>query len=381
MRTSLEEYCTIVFRYRPLLARFVIATSAAALSALSMAQAAIVVPNRVPPAVAASIGFGSVVGKLHHVVTIGSTVDPKNGDQNPYGLAIAPTTAGMIKAGDLIISNFNDSANIQGLGTTLEVLHPTPGSKPISLISDPHLTGSAAVAMPPGSFPWVASYTANDNPIVTPSGQLATSLNTFGWTGPWGQAFSPTAGPRGTSAFYESNAYDGSIVRINVTKRGTFTFDTIATGFSVNHGVPGNILAPAGLTYDSTSDVLYIVDSNANRVVAFQQPGKIPANGIVVTSTGFGGPAGSMAHVVFAGKPLQAPISAALLFNGNLVVGNTTNNKLIELTPSGHAVNERLLDTGAKGALFGIVATGTSISTTKIYFNDDNDNMVKVLQP
>ena len=37
------------------------------------------------------------------------------------------------------------------------------------------------------------------------------------------------------------------------------------------------------------------------------------------------------------------------------------------------------LDTGPVGALFGIVATGTDASSTKIYFNDDNDNTVKVL--
>jgi hypothetical protein len=369
-----------VLQSRLVLARFVMSTSVAVLSTLCVANAAVVVPARLPLPVTPPHATGSVVGHLHHLVTIGSAVDPINGDQNPYGLAIAPTTAGLIKAGDLIISDFNDKANIQGLGTSLEILHPTPGSKPIEFISDPHLTGSVAIAMPPGSFPWVASYTANDNPIVTPGGQLADSLSTFGWTGPWGQAFSPTAGPRGTSAFYESNGYDGSIVRINVTKKGSFTFDTIATGFSVNHGVPGTVLAPAGLTYDTTSDVLYIVDSNANRVVAFQSPGKIPANGIVVGTSGFSGPAGAMAHVVFAGGPLKAPISAALLFNGNLVVGNTINNKLIEITPAGKAVSERLLDSGVKGALFGIVASGTSIATTKIYFNDDNDNTVKVLQ-
>jgi hypothetical protein len=34
-----------------------------------------------------------------------------------------------------------------------------------------------------------------------------------------------------------------------------------------------------------------------------------------------------------------------------------------------------------RGALFGIVAVGTDASSTKIYFNDDNDNTVKVLKP
>ena len=81
--------------------------------------------------------------------------------------------------------------------------------------------------------------------------------------GPWGEAFSPTPGPFGSSSFFVSNSRDGSLVRIDIADGG-FNFDTIATGFSVNGGVPGNILAPAGLTYDATSDTLFVVDSNQN---------------------------------------------------------------------------------------------------------------------
>ena len=33
------------------------------------------------------------------------------------------------------------------------------------------------------------------------------------------------------------------------------------------------------------------------------------------------------------------------------------------------------------GALFGIVATGTSTSDTAVYFNDDNDNNLQALVP
>src|SRR5579862_9003134 len=60
------------------------------------------------------------IGSLK-ISTIGSTVDPTNGDQNPYGLAIAPITSGAMTAGDLIICNFNDAANIQNNATTIEI--------------------------------------------------------------------------------------------------------------------------------------------------------------------------------------------------------------------------------------------------------------------
>ncbi len=317
-----------------------------------------------------------VIGSLKHVATIGSTVDPLNGDRNPYGLAVAPVSGGKIAAGDLVVCNFNDALNIQGLGTTIEVLKPKIGSKPQRLISDPRLTGCAALALG-SSAPWVAALDANDNPIVSGSGVLVNAINTYPWTGPWGQAF--VNSPGGYGAFYESNANDGSIVRIDLTT--PFTFEKIVTGFSVNHGVPGSILAPSGLTYDAVRDVLYIVDGNADRVVSIQSPGFVHSGGISVTPTGFAGPSAASAHVVWKGKPLNAPISAALLFNGDLVVGNTGNNDLIEIEPGHGVVGARLLDGGAPGALFGIAAVGTSVATTRVYFNDDNRNAVEVLYP
>ncbi len=321
--------------------------------------------------------YGGVIDSLSTIATIGSTVDPINGDSNPYGLTIAPKTGGQIKAGDLVVCNFNDSLNIQGLGTTIEVLRPELGSRPWRLIADPRLTGCAALAMG-GSAPWAAALDANDNPIVSGAGVFLTSLNTFGWTGPWGQVF--VSGPKSPAAFYESNADDGSIVRINLGASLTsFTFDKIATGLPVNHGVPGNILAPSGLTYDPQRDVLYVVDGAVNALAAIHNPATIPANGIIVTGNTVGGPFKSRVKILHVGAPLNAPISAALLFNGDIVVGNTGDNLLLEYTPEGKLVGSRLLDSGVTGALFGIAASGTSAANTRIYFNDDNANAVEVL--
>jgi hypothetical protein len=284
------------------------------------------------------------------------------------------------------LSNFNNGSpfNIQGLGTTVEDLHATPGSKPTRIAQDSRLTGpSELVTATTDDFAWVSAFTANGLPIVgdTASGGVVDDLTGNGLQQPWGQTFSGTKDIRGVAAFYVSNSTDGSITRINITKKAAFTYDKIATGFSVNHGVPGTVLAPAGLTYDARADVLYIVDSNMNRLVAFLHPGNVPVGGIIVNPYGgFGGVSGSSARVVYAGRPLNAPISAALLYNGDVVVGNTANNRLIEITPTGSAVGNKLLDNGAVGALFGIAASGSSIANQKIYFNDDNMNTVEVLQ-
>ena len=173
-------------------------------------------------------------------------------------------------------------------------------------------------------------------------------------------------------------------MRINLGSK--FTYDVIAKGFAVNHGKPGSIFAPSGLTYDPQGDMLYIVDGTNNTVVSFSNVSTIPAGGITVGKNGktFSGPNASDAKLVFAGSPLNGPISATLLPNHNLIVGNTGNasgqNIMVEMTPSGTILATRNVDKGASGALFGIVATGTNDSNTKVYFNDDNDNDLQVLE-
>ena len=327
-------------------------------------------------------GGGSVLRQLNTITTIGSTVDPSNGDQNPYGLDVVRVDAGLLKAGDLVVCNFNDSANVQGNGTTIVALHPQPGSNPIRVAQDPSLLGCDALALASNDNIWLAAFNANDNPIFRPDGTLVTTLAGGPWHGPFGQAFAPPHDERGTPAFYESNASDGSIVRINIHPGPHFTFDVIATGFAVNGGAPGSILGPSGLQYDSKEDRLYIVDGANNTLTSFSDVSKIPAGGITVNGTKFGGRFKHRARTVFSAPPLNGPISSALLANGNLVLGNTLDspgNLMVEIKADGHVLAVKNVDTGAAGALFGMVATGRDTKDTKIYFNDDNDNTVKLL--
>src|SRR5579863_6510246 len=55
-----------------------------------------------------------------------STV-PGNGDVNPYGVAFVPPgfpAGGAINPGDILVSNFNASSNLQGSGTTIVDVPP-----------------------------------------------------------------------------------------------------------------------------------------------------------------------------------------------------------------------------------------------------------------
>lgn len=326
----------------------------------------------------------SALKRLDDETTIGSAVDPNTGDQNPYGLDIAKADNDKIEAGDLVVCDFNDAANVQGTGTAIIALHPTPGSSPRHILDNNALDGCDEVALAPDDTIWASAFSANDNPIVAPDGTLLTTLAGGPWHGPFGQAFAQHSGKFGVAAFYESNATDGSIVRIGIRSNGTFDFETIATGFAVNGGVPGSILGPSGLQYDRKHDRLYIVDGTNNTLVVFRHVSTIPAHGITVSGTTFGGPFAHRARLIFSGAPLNGPISSALLSDGHLVLGNTLDpsgkNLMVEITPAGHLLDVKNVDTGAAGAIFGMVASsGNDRDDIKLYFNDDNDNTVKVL--
>ncbi len=324
----------------------------------------------------------SILKMLTKEVVIGSTVDPKYGQLNPYGLTVAPSTTGDFTKGDLVVCNFNDKANVQGTGFTIVALHPKPHSKPSLVSHNKTLLGCDALALGSADDIWAAAWTANDNPVISATGKLEVNITGKDFDHPFGQIFAqPTSG---SPAFYESNAGVGTVVRINLGSK--FTYDVIAKGFAVNHGKPGSILAPSGLAYDASIDTLYIVDGTNNTVVAFDKVSTIPNGGIIVEKGGlkFKGPSAGQARVLWSGSPLNGPISSALLANGNLVVGNTSNpsgrNIMVELSRSGKVLAMRNVDKGAPGAIFGMVATGRSAADTKLYFNDDNNNDLRVLE-
>src|ERR1039458_4922370 len=58
------------------------------------------------------------------ITKIASTI-PSNGDLNPYGVARVPTTTGSLTKGNILVSNFNNSANLQGTGTTIVQISPS----------------------------------------------------------------------------------------------------------------------------------------------------------------------------------------------------------------------------------------------------------------
>lgn len=335
---------------------------------------------------------GAVLPTLSTTTTIGSTLDPTEHGGNPYGLTVAGATVGLITMGDLIVCNFNDgSTNTQGLGTTVIGLHATAGAMPYRIAQSAQLQGcSSLTSLPDGSIVATASQ-ANATVFVAPSGAITMPFSADVFAEPWSTIYATHAG----NAFvYVSNVMTGAIDRIALNGDVQTSFTEIASGFSSNLGAPGSISAPAGLTYNAENDTLYVVDTNANRVVALSNVTAIGTDGVIVSGANFSGASATSAKVIASGTPLNGPISGALLVNGDLVVGNTLDpsgtNLLVEISPSAGVVATKNVDTGAAGAIFGIVTVPKTITTmgaygpintltNVIYFNDDNDNTVKLL--
>jgi hypothetical protein len=341
------------------------------------------------------------------IPTVGSTVDPTNGDLNPYGLVIAPATAGLITKGDLVVCNFNDGpTNTQGNGTTIIGLHPAAGSKPYRIAQSADLQGCNALTMLPDDSISAAGWKSNLNPLVAATGAVGTPFASDIFAGPWGEAYVAATATQ-PAALYVSNApggttnAGGTIDRISLDVDAQTTFTEIVTGIC-SGGAPGAIFGPAGLTYDPANDTLYIVATSSASVIALAGVSSIPKDGVVVngqcngTATPvptFTGPSMASARVVAQGAPFNTPLSAALLKNGDLVVGNAdigisaasaTTNMLIEISPvlPGGFVGQPLqVDKGTPGALFGIAATVDASGNQIIYFNDDNNNAVMQLGP
>jgi hypothetical protein len=91
----------------------------------------------VPGASAASAFIGSFA-----TVNVGPSTIPANGDQNPYGVAVVPRTEGLLQRGDVLVSNFNNSANHQGQGSTTVEVSPAGTVTQFAQIDPASLPGS-----------------------------------------------------------------------------------------------------------------------------------------------------------------------------------------------------------------------------------------------
>ncbi len=328
----------------------------------------------------------SILKQLTKDILIGSTVDTHNGDQGPRAISLAPKSKGALKKGQILVCNYADSAGVPGNGTTMEILDPAPSSTPVRFVQSDLIKGcdgdglgshdgsSYGAGLSSGKIVQVSS---KGNTVHTYSGKSISSPIDDTIAVP-AQAFSPQYVFAGTT--------NGGIVSVSVGFYGNNKAIEVANGFAVSNPSAQGVLGPSGLQYDPGVDVLYIVDGVTNTIVAFSNASELLAKDEITVKSG--GKKFSCKHpkttcgsLVYSGSPLNAPMAATLLPNGNLIVANTggTANTLVELTPQGKVLDTKVIDTSSTQGVFGLAARGKGDSDTVLFYTDTNSNSVHEL--
>jgi hypothetical protein len=349
------------------------------------------------PSLALASG-GSYIGQFTHIRTIASTV-PANGDINPYGVAVVPTTTGNLTKGNILISNFNAVSNLQGTGTTIVQVSPGGSVSVFARLTTGKLHGAcpggvglttALVALRRG---WVVvgslptsdgtSATAKagclivldnrGNPVETFSGG---SIN-----GPWDM----TAFDLGENvSLFVTNVLNGTVAGGGqVVNRGTVTrlnldvpwtgqgkpelekTTVIGSGFSTRTDPAALVIGPTGVGLHNGT--LYVADSLNNRIAAIPQA-------ITRTTTAFTG------KDVTSNGSFNDPLGLTIAPNGDILIMNGNDGRIVETTPSGTQIAHKFLDkTGTPpgaGCLFGLAIVP---GAEGVYFVDDCTNTLNIL--
>lgn len=337
---------------------------------------------------------------VHHHVTLTSTV-PDNGDQNPYAIAVAPVSAGRIRKDDVLVDNFNDKSNLQGLGTT--IVYYTPATKQTALFAAiprhlPECPGgvglTTAMTMLRAGWVIVGSLPSNDGTTATKGqgclivldadGKVAGSITGPGIDGPWGNM---AVIDRGVSAtLFVSNAGVGigaptdpapvvkqaTVLRIELAippgkPPAVISRTVIASGFGEQADKGVFLIGPTGLALGA-DDTLYVADAVGNRIDAIWDASTR------TTSAGIG-------RIVTHDGLLQRPLALATARNGHLLVTNALNGQVVEVDPaSGRQIYAQWVDTDkaqtppGNGDLFGIAMTPQGDGF--YYVEDDMNTLV-----
>jgi hypothetical protein len=330
------------------------------------------------------------------VSTLGSTVPP-NGDVNPYGLVLVPTSVGKLQSGAMLVSNFNDKANNQGTGTTVVQINRNGKSSLFANISARNLPGSCpggvglttALNILPGGYVVVGSLPTTNGKSATakygclivldPGGRPVSTIAGPNIQGPWDM----TAASHGSATtLFVSNVFNGgakeglrtiknsTVLRIQLTS-GAGQPPKVLSQTVVADAIPWRddptalAIGPTGVAL-ARSGTLYLADTLDNRISAIPQ---------ATTRTT---PAPDGGTTISQGAHLKQPLGLALAPNGDILTTNAGDGNIVETSPSGRQLLTRTADTktGA-GSLFGLLVAP---SGTAVYYVDDGDNTLKMLR-
>jgi hypothetical protein len=354
-------------------------------------------------------GNSSFIGKLNTVSQIQPTV-PSNGDVNPYGVAQVPVTSGILVRGNFLVSNFNNSANQQGTGTTIVQITPgksgtgtattfaqinaalpgCPGGVGLTTALVALRTGFVIVGSLPtkGGDPTTAA--AGCLIVLDSSGNVVETFSGNGINGPWDMtAFdlgrfavlfvtnvlngtvSATSANVGSAPPATPVSTDGGTVlrlllEINPNSKPVLRQTTeIGSGFTERLDPAALVIGPTGVGFNVQRGVLYVADTLNNRIAAID-------NALFRTTSANTG------RTISQGGALNAPLGLTLAPKGDIITANGGDGNLVETSPNGKQVATKLVDNSGSppgaGALFGLAAVNGVV-----YFVDDATNTFNLL--
>jgi uncharacterized protein (TIGR03118 family) len=336
-----------------------------------------IIPNR-----------GPVVPNLGSAAVTSVSTMPPNGDQNPYGVAVVPRGFkghGVLNAGDVLVSNFNDSTNTQGTGSTIVRITPD-GHQSVFFQGADGLGLTTALGVLKNGFVIVGSVpNANGTVgqgsllILDASGHVVKQLSDpHLLDGPWDLVINDLGG---AAQVFVSNVLSGTVTRINLSVPGApgktptvLSMTQIASGYAHRPDANALVVGPTGLAYDVRNDTLYVASTGDNEIFAVR-------NAAATTrDRGTGGVA------VQDNAHLHGPLGLVIAPNGDLIVSNgdavnadaSHSNEIVEYTAQGGFVGQFQLDAGTGGAAFGIDMSAGPDGQLKFYAVDDNTNTLDV---
>ncbi|HLJ10297.1 MAG TPA: hypothetical protein VKU82_03870 [Planctomycetaceae bacterium] len=303
----------------------------ALLSASSAGVAGALAHPMIAPGAAAALHaqaavHADILSQLSATTPVTASTIPANGDLNPYGTAFVPqgfVKGGVLQPGDLLVSNFNNSSNLQGTGTT--IVRVTPSGQTSTFFQGQAGLGlTTALGVLKGGFVIVGNVPTTDGTgataqqgsllILDKNGHVVETLtNSKLLDGPWDL----TVNDNGVFAqVFVSNVLSGTVTRIDMLvlpglgKPLVLDETQIASGFTHRTDPAALLLGPTGLAFDAKTDTLFVASTADNEVFAIHNAA------FRFSDAGTG-------KVIYQDSThLHGPLALVLAPNGDLIVSN-----------------------------------------------------------
>ncbi len=331
---------------------------------------------------------GGLVTELPAVPVVNATTVPANGDVNPYGVAFVPkgfAGGGATATGDVLVSNFNNNANLQGTGTT--IVSVTPAGATSLFYQGPAGEGlTTALGVLRNGFVLVGNVPSTDGTSATVGQGSLLVLDKLGnqvanfedaslLDGPWDMAVVDSGG---TAHVFVSNVLSGTVTRLDLkdsAKTDTVTIvkqTQIASGYAHTGDPAAFELGPTGLVF--TKNTLYVASTDDNAIYAIKGAASLKSD------------IGTGTLIYQDSTHLHGPLGLSTAPNGDLIAaqGDAVNDdpnqpsELVEFTTKGAFVAETPVDASGEGGAFGIAISAPIGANVEFAAVDDLTNSLDI---